>query len=795
MSITSLISELNESQKIAASMPRQHALILAGAGCGKTKTIVARAAYLIANGTPANRIQILTFTRRSASEIVERVCMNLGDSAESLRASTFHTWCISLIRSAPEAFGCKHYSIIDRDDQEQVFKLVNKTEKTSQIPNAKTLCNIYSLARNTLQPLSVVLLKENPIYFEQKEKIAQIMLAYEAKKRERQYLDYDDILDIVAQTIRTSERVNSWVGSQYDYFLIDEMQDTNPLQWSLLEPLKKRVTLFCVGDDAQSIYGFRGADFKNVHSFSERVQGSVILKLEQNYRSTQEILDVSNWLLSESKLNYGKKLVAVRGHGNSLPALHTFADEWEEGRWIADDLVKRRIAGANWEQHMILVRSGYAARKIEVALLAAEIPYKFIGGMKLLESAHIKDVLSALRVIGNPRDEIGWMRFVTLWQGVGEVTANMLIEKIFSAKTIDECISILKNSEKNLTVASNVLDSIKQNKNNVSLAIKEASKIMEPMLAEKYGKKDSKNWDKRKGDFKIIENLAKKHTSILEFISEYLLDPIYGSAITLQEDKNVVTMITVHSAKGTECEVCYVVNVSTGAYPSAWSVGNEDDIEEERRVLYVAMTRAKNELILTRQGYRTWTMANPVIKEVKKDPASNKDYAQICNEDVDDELESYFLNALPAGLFNEQIHVREAFNYSSVPIIENKQPIHVGILLDENPISTPEINLKSSSNMPNEVIFSDWNSIINQLKMGRFLKEFARRCTLDSFDEDNCNLILDSRFAYMNDSVYNKKIEQSLSELFGKPIKLNISIYDQSIEESPEISLLPTVEF
>ena len=290
MTINSLLSELNEHQRIAATMQRQHALVLAGAGCGKTKTIVARAAFLISAGTPSHRIQILTFTRRAASEIVERVRMHLGDTAEGLRASTFHTWCISLIRRASSAFGCKDYSVIDRDDQLQLFKVLRGRKSSSQLLTAKQLCDLYSFARNTGRTLAATLLKNAPDSYEKKDQIANVMLAYEARKRDRRYLDYDDILDVVAQQMSSSPDTRSWVASQYDHMLVDEMQDTNPLQWKLIDPLRGQVTLFCVGDDAQSIYGFRGADFRNVHSFSERVEDSVTLKLEQNYRSTQEIL-------------------------------------------------------------------------------------------------------------------------------------------------------------------------------------------------------------------------------------------------------------------------------------------------------------------------------------------------------------------------------------------------------------------------------------------------------------------------------------------------------------------------
>src|SRR6516165_5132070 len=306
MIIDAILAELNPNQRKAASIARQHALILAGAGTGKTRTIIARAAYLISNGTPAHRIQIMAFTRKAASEIVERVKMHLGDAAQGLNASTFHAWCMHLIHRAPQAFGCKGYSVIDQEDQQLLFKRLRGIRKQRGLPTASEIHDLYSLARNTLQSLDYVLQEHEPEAYKYKDQIAKIMLGYEEKKRERRYLDYDDILDIVAQRLEISADTRNWVASLYDHILIDEMQDTNPLQWKLISPLKEQVTLYCVGDDAQSIYGFRGADFRNVHSFSSRVPGSIVLKLEDNYRSTQEILDVSNWLLARSPLGYTK---------------------------------------------------------------------------------------------------------------------------------------------------------------------------------------------------------------------------------------------------------------------------------------------------------------------------------------------------------------------------------------------------------------------------------------------------------------------------------------------------------
>lgn len=637
MTFDTLLASLNEHQRAAATLARQHGLVLAGAGAGKTKTIVARAAFLISEGVPAHRIQILTFTRRSASEIVERVKSHLGERAAQLGASTFHTWCMSLIRRAPAAFGAKGFSVIDRDDQIQLFRVLRgkNSDKENRLPTAAQLCDIYSYARNTGLNLTQTLTRNYPDFLDTKDRLVPVLKGYEFRKQERHYLDYDDILALVAQRLNQSPDVCKWVADQYDHLLVDEMQDTNPLQWSLLNPLKDSCCLFCVGDDAQSIYGFRGADFKNVHSFKDRVPGAVVLKLTDNYRSTQEILDVSNWLLARSPLQYGKELVAARGNGQ-MPQLHNFSNEWEESRWIADDMLRRHGDGDEWRDHMILARSSFSARAVESSLLAADIPYRFIGGVKLLESAHVRDALSLLRIVGNPLDEIAIMRYLTLFPGVGERTANRSIDRLMEADSLESSIKLLESDGKIPVTATAALREVVACKNNVSEAIAVAVRMLESVLESKYHNQD---WPKRQRDFKLVQKLAEKHTGILEFIEEYLLDPVHTTQVDRDSVDDAVTVITIHSAKGTECKTCYVINVTPGAYPSKFAVGDVEKVEEERRVLYVAMTRAMDNLIVTRQNHSVWALPNQ-------------------DEDEGDGSETYFLNDLPPSLFEEVTHNR-----------------------------------------------------------------------------------------------------------------------------------------
>lgn len=632
MTLAKLIDELNPQQKQAATTTAQNCLVLAGAGCGKTKTIVARAAYLIDQGLPAQQIQILTFTRRSASEIVTRVEQHMGAQAKGLRASTFHTFCMYLLRRNPRAFGLTQFSIIDRDDQLLMFRLLRGKDKGNVLPKAAELCDLYSYARNTKTKLSDALVEQLPQALEYKAQIAELMKAYEQRKQERNFLDYDDILSIVAVHLQSSPELVQWVTGFCSALLVDEMQDTNPLQWALLQPLVGKVKLFCVGDDAQSIYGFRGADFENIHHFKERVPDAEVLTLEMNYRSTQGILDLSNWLLEQSQIEYDKHLQAYRGKGLK-PQLHILSNEFEEANWIIQDLNCRHMQGAAWAEHMILLRSGFSGRYLEGALIAANIPYRFIGGVKLLESAHVKDVLSLLRVSVNPQDDLAWMRFLTLWDGIGDVGASKLAQALIQLPDIDERCQRLERHGKVPQQAILILKQLDVLQQQVEACIGLALDALTEQLENNY---KSKDWKRRVKDFDLVKQLARKHSALGEFLEEYVLDPISVSEIDKTPDQDLVTLITIHSAKGAEQKVCYVPHVSPNQYPHARAQGDFDDVEEERRVLYVALTRAEDELILTKQNLNLW---------------SQDQYDELGRK-----IESYFLNDLPQHLVDVQIH-------------------------------------------------------------------------------------------------------------------------------------------
>jgi len=658
---------LNDGQKRAVEYDGRHLLVLAGAGTGKTKTIIARAAYLIKSGVDPTKIQILTFTKKAANEIVERVKSTLPQSdGNSLSGATFHSWCNQLIVRFPNLFGAAAYTVIDPDDQLSIMKMVcgdRNLDFGKLRIKPQQLIDIYSLARNTKKSLTESLRlklfknkKDADTDYEIttiKPHVENILRAYQQKKGEQRYLDYDDLLLVVSTQLRTNPEARQILSQHIDYLLVDEMQDTNPLQWELLDPFVGICKLFCVGDDAQSIYSFRGADFRNLHLFKERVPDSEVYKLEKNYRSTQEILDVSNWLLEKSPIEYDKKLQSIRGEGE-LPQLVNVIDEWQEANWVADEILKNFThEDRTFSDHLVLARSQYYSKSLQAVFIRRKIPYVTYGGRKFMQAAHIKDLVSLLRIVNNPYDEIAWIRFLTFQEGVGEVRASQILQKVI--ENVEECDipKILQNAmpgEDGSKIAE-LYESIKTEKD-VGQMVDTAYEAMSLGLAFRY----RRDWnEKRKADFPVLKLLAKSYPTLGEFIGEGLLDNsenmndmnvLSESKLNTDENKDHVIISTIHSAKGLEADVCIVLNVSPKAFPSAWSLDSLDEIEEDRRVLYVALTRAKNRLIMTRNTASISAVHQRTIRNDRSEKA--------------DDAETYFLNELPENLV-EQIMVAHKF--------------------------------------------------------------------------------------------------------------------------------------
>lgn len=596
--------EFNAEQRAAVHAEARNTLVLAGAGTGKTRTIIGRALHLLKQGTEPERIVIVTFTRRAANEIRQRLLHAGGASASKVVTGTFHHLCLRIMSARRRWFGFADMTIMDRDDQLQLMKLVRGelVGNDASIPQAARLLDYYSYARNTNQPAKNYLAKFTELDESTVARVLAIFEGYKKRKRANAYLDYDDILHRFAKVLYEDADVRHRVAGQYDHVLVDEMQDTNPLQWLILESLAEHCSLFCVGDDAQSIYAFRGADFRNVHSFGERLPDSQILKLEQNYRSTQLILDVANWLLDKSPLDFNKTLQAIRD-GGTRPLLLDFDSELDEAEWVVDAIKTRKIQGASWSEHMILCRTAFSARPIEAQLIEQKVPYRFVGGVGLLQMAHVRDLLSTLRIVVNPHDELAWMRYLTLWPKIGEVTAARILEPMMRVASAEEALAALQQALPKRPEVWEAPTQVLDRMTSPAQAIAAATEALRGLLEAKYDR-----WEARQKDLVLLERLAANHRSLQGFLETYTLDPMSATEANPGEsqDDGVVTLITVHSAKGTEAEVCFVVAAQPGNYPHTRSLGDEDAIEEERRVLYVALTRAKDELVITRslsRGY------------------------------------------------------------------------------------------------------------------------------------------------------------------------------------------------
>lgn len=641
----------NAQQRAAVEYNGKHLMVLAGAGTGKTRTIVARAAYLISHGTDPKRIQILSFTRKSAGEIVERVKAMLPE-AKGLDGSTFHSWCYRIIRSNPKIFPFSDFTILDESEQEDVFRFIlGQNSEVAERTGIKAgvFKDVYSKVINTCCSLSMaikdIVLAEERMTDAQKDewirnnkKYFEIVIhQYIDYKEQHKRLDYDDLLLQIINVLGSNPDAKKHIASKYDHILVDEMQDTNPLQWRLLTLFVDDCHLFCVGDDAQSIYGFRGADFRNVHSFRDRVPDSSVMKLEDNYRSTQEILDVSNWLISKSPLKYDKRLRSVRGTGDKPELVH-FNSEWDEAGWVADDIMKG-IADSerSYGDYMVLSRTSNGTRTLQTIFTERGIPYQVFGGLKLIESAHVRDVLSALKITANIKDDLSWMRYLKLWQGLGNKTSAKIIEKIKDCETAGDCIMILNQLKLKDRATVETLDAIKDMNNNPSKALEVAVEHMKNMLSARYGD----DWERKSKDFPVLIKVAESYSTVTEFLSDFTLNPILDEGNMMADDspRDVVTISTIHSAKGLEADTCYVLNVSPGVYPMARNIAKgSDEIEEERRCLYVALTRAKNRLVVTR-NIRSIQCSNETIGQEDNEMPNNN---------------TYFFNELPDTLFETE---------------------------------------------------------------------------------------------------------------------------------------------
>ena len=612
------IDELNPAQRTAVEYGTGPLLIIAGAGSGKTATLAHRVAELIARGADPRRILLLTFTRRAATEMIRRAQHVLGQKRASMAggvggtsgsitwSGTFHSVANRLLRLHATAIGLDpSFTVLDREDSADLFDILRHqlglaaTEK--RFPRKATCLAIYSRTVNAQEPLAACLERSHPWCVEWEKQLGTLFAAYVDAKRERHVLDYDDLL-LYWWMMMSDERLAAEVGARFDHVLVDEYQDTNTLQAQTLLRLKPSGTgVTVVGDDAQSIYSFRAADVRNILEFPKQyTPAAAVITLEQNYRSSQAILEASNAVIGLAKQRYTKNLFSTRAAGER-PRLVTVEDENDQPRYVAEQVLAQRETGVALKHQAVLFRAAHHSDALEIELGRRNIPFVKYGGLRFLEAAHVKDVLGILRWAENPRDSIAAFRTLQLLTGIGPAGAShawQWVEQHGADLASLATFQAPGASAAEWPAFADLMIGLGKETQTWPGQIGRIRRWYEPRLESLHG-----NASVRVGDLEQLEQIAGSFANRESFLSELTLDPPTTTGDEAGPpllDEDYLILSTIHSAKGQEWDAVYVLNVVDGCIPSDMATGTAEEIEEERRLLYVAMTRAKHSLHLIR---------------------------------------------------------------------------------------------------------------------------------------------------------------------------------------------------
>mgnify|MGYP001351672327 CR=1 FL=1 len=598
--------ELNESQYEAAAHLDGPVLVVAGAWTGKTRTLTYRVARLIEQGIRPESILLLTFTRKAAREMLRRASMLLDERTERVSGGTFHSFANMLLRQFAGEIGySSSFTILDQGDSEDVINLLRTrlglASKSKRFPKKQTLQRMYSASVNTLTALDLVIAKDFPQFAEQVEEIEGLARAYVAYKRQNNVMDYDDLLVNLVTLLEKHEGIRRKLGDQYRYVMVDEYQDTNKLQARIVRQLAEgHNNVMVVGDDSQSIYSFRGAHFRNIMDFPKQFDGARVITLEENYRSTQPILDFTNDIIERAAEKYAKTLFTKKDSGMT-PALIAMEGENTQSRFIAQQILELREEGVSLKEIAVLFRAGYHSFDLEIELSRANIPYVKFGGLKLMETAHVKDLLGYLRVIENPKDIVSWTRALLLCDGVGPVTAERVTDEILQGlnplhESADTRLKQMVRGEE-IPVMLDVLREIA----NPSLApgdkVERLLRYYTPILKARYD-----DHPKRLKDLEMFQTIAERYGQLNIMLTDMALEPPNESVEDMLPDGHedeFVTLSTIHSAKGLEWNSVFVMYLVDGRFPVTMAADSDESMEEERRLFYVACTRAKQRLYLT----------------------------------------------------------------------------------------------------------------------------------------------------------------------------------------------------
>ena len=603
------IDDLNPEQLRAASAGNGPVLAIAGAGTGKTKTLAARVAWLVSQGIDPSRIMLLTFTRRASDEMLRRASRTFGEAGGRLLGSiwggTFHSVANRLLRTYGGTIGLDpNFTVLDQLDAEDLMDIslhnLDFGSKGKRSPRKQTCLSIYSRCVNSADPIDRTLAAFFPWCIEWEHELRRLFKSYTEAKQERHVLDYDDLL-LYWFHLLGDETLARVLNERFDHILVDEYQDTNRLQASILHRMRSlNRNLTVVGDDAQSIYNFRAAAIGNILDFPAEFPGTTVIALETNYRSTQPILDATNRIIGLSPRRHAKELRSVKGEGPK-PALITCEREEDQTDFVVEKVLEHNERGLGLRRQAILVRTAYWSDHLEIELTRRNIPYRKYGGLKFLEAAHIRDLMSFLRVLENPRDQLALTRILRLLEGVGPAIAKRACEAVSEfGGDIAALTSVTAPAqvEAELRKLANLISSLTMKKTSGGVAsdIERIRTFYDPLVERLY-----ENPDPRKRDLEHLEQISSAYSSRQLFLSELTLDPPQSTSDLAgppSKDDDWLTVSTIHSAKGCEWDVVYLIHASDGILPSDLATGDADQIEEERRLLYVACTRAKRYLYL-----------------------------------------------------------------------------------------------------------------------------------------------------------------------------------------------------
>jgi len=597
--------ELNDAQFAAATTVEGPCLVIAGAGTGKTRTLVYRVARLIDVGVDPRTILLLTFTRRAAEEMLRRASLLIDNRCDKVSGGTFHSFANTVLRHYGRKIDLEpSFSIMDRPDSEDLIQMV-RTElglntKEKRFPRKQTVGEIYSMALNKQCTISELIERDYPHLYDFLEDLLRLYERYVEYKKTRGLLDYDDLLIKLKELLAGDEATRQHLSESYRFIMVDEYQDTNRLQADIVRLLAAaHDNVMVVGDDAQSIYSFRGANFRNIMDFPEDFPGAKIISLEENYRSTQPILDLTNEIISRAAEKYEKHLFTNKKEGDA-PLLIQAESEQMQSRFVCQKVLELREEGVPLWDIAVLFRSSFHSFDLEIELTRHNIPFVKRGGFQFMETAHIKDLLAHLRVLANPLDAISWGRVLSLLEGVGPQACQKITRWIMDSSNP---ISRLRSFEAKGKVAHG-LKTLAQ----VMEAALEPERPAESAqyLMQYYGpilkKNHPEDYPKRMKDLEHFLGMTERYRSLERLITDMALEPpndSVDSALAVDPDEGPLVLSTIHSAKGLEWHSVFIIWALEGRFPSYYNINTPEELEEERRLLYVAATRAKENLYIS----------------------------------------------------------------------------------------------------------------------------------------------------------------------------------------------------